>query len=187
MAVLTTPRLILTPCVPADAADFMALERDPEVMRYLNGGYAVDHSLDHSNATFLMPRGTENYVWTARHRDAETGTNSFAGWFCLWQESNALAELGYRLPCVVWGQGLAAEGGRALVNYGFEAGLYETIFASTMVVNQASRRVMEKIGMTYIRTAFDEWPDPIAGSEHGEVKYGINKETWARQRSLAEK
>ena len=71
----------------------MNLERDPEVMRFLNGGHAVDHAKAHPNATFLMPRGTEPHVWTARRTDG----GAFVGWFCLWPESATLAELGYRL------------------------------------------------------------------------------------------
>ena len=92
MTIFHTARLTLTPSTPADAADFMALETDPEVMRYLNGGHAVDHSQDNSHATFLMPRGTEEYVWTARRK----AINSFVGWFCLWPEAEKIAELGYR-------------------------------------------------------------------------------------------
>jgi RimJ/RimL family protein N-acetyltransferase len=72
-----------------------------------------------------------------------------------------------------WGQGLASEGASALVDWGFNSGLYDKIFASTMAVNLGSRRVMEKIGMTYLRTAYDEWPVPIPGSEQGEVKYEV--------------
>jgi hypothetical protein len=66
MAVLQTTRLTLSPCSPSDRADFIDLELDPEVMRFLNGGHAVDHARIDPNATFLMPRGTEPYVWTAR-------------------------------------------------------------------------------------------------------------------------
>jgi RimJ/RimL family protein N-acetyltransferase len=169
MAVLQTKRLTLRLCTPRDCADFMDLERDPEVMRYLNGGHAVDHKQDNKGATFLMPRGSETYVWTARR----INNSAFVGWFCLWPESEKVAELGYRLRRMDWGQGLAAEGASALVNWGFESGHYDKIFASTMAVNVGSRRVMEKIGMTYLRTAYDEWPVPIPGSEQGEVKYEV--------------
>src|SRR4051794_39610105 len=93
MAVFQTVRLTLTPCCPGDRADFIDLERDPEVMRFLNGGQAVDPERVDPDAPFLMPRGTEPYVWTAR-RSAD---GAFVGWFCLWPENEALAELGYRL------------------------------------------------------------------------------------------
>ena len=67
MAVLQTMRLTLTPCCPEDAADFIALELDADVMRYLNGG-PVDHALADPDGPFLMPRGTEPHVWTARRK-----------------------------------------------------------------------------------------------------------------------
>lgn len=83
MAVLQTMNLTLSPCCPSDRADFIDLELDPEVMRFLNGGHAVDHDQVDPDATFLMPRGTEAYVWTARR----TSNGTFVGWFCLWPES----------------------------------------------------------------------------------------------------
>ena len=173
MTTLKTHYLTLAPCRPEDAADFIDLERDPEVMRFLNGG-AVDHETIDPNATFLMPRGTEPHVWTARHIIG----GGFVGWFCLWPESESLAELGYRLRRQEWGHGFASEGAKALVDWGFRSACYDTIVAATMAVNQASRRVMEKVGMTHRRTDFAEWPDPIPGSEHGEVWYELTRAGW---------
>lgn len=173
MPVLQTTRLTLSPCRPTDGADFIALELDPEVMRYLNGGHAVDHDHVDPNATFLMPRGTEPYVWTARR--ATNG--AFVGWFCLWPESETLAELGYRLRRMDWGQGLASEGASALINWGFGSCKYEKIVACTMAVNYGSRRVMEKIGMNYARTvSFDAASFP--GTEYGEVWYELARSGW---------
>lgn len=103
MVILQTMRLTLSPFCPGDRADFVELELDPEVMRFLNG------------APFLMPRGTEAHVWTARR----TASKAFVGWFCLWPENETLAELGYRLRRMDWGQGLASEGASALVDWGF--------------------------------------------------------------------
>ena len=166
--VLQTWRLTLSPCRPSDRADFIDLERDPEVMRFLNGGHAVDPERIDPNATFLMPRGTEPYVWTARR----TANDVFVGWFCLWPESETLAELGYRLRRMEWGQGLASEGASALSSWGFRSGGYDRIVACTMAVNHGSRRVMEKIGMSYVRTvSFNS--DPFPGTEHGEVWYEL--------------
>ena len=175
MAVLQTRQLILRPCEPVDRDDFIGLERDPEVMRFLNGGRDVDPERIDPDATYLMPRGTEPYVWTARRRSNDT----FVGWFCLWPESETLAELGYRLRRPDWGQGLAPEGAAALIGWGFETGGYDRIVASTMAVNQASRRVMEKLGMAQSRTVAVDWADAIAGSEQGEVWYELPRAAWA--------
>lgn len=174
MAVLQTKRLTLSPCRPSDRTDFIDLELDPEVMRFLNGGHAVDHDQVDPNAAFLMPRGTEPYVWTARRK----GNGMFVGWFCLWPESDTVAELGYRLRRMDWGQGLASEGASALIDWGFRSGGYDKIVATTMAVNNASRRVMEKIGMNHARTEFAAFPDPIPGSEHGEVWYELMRAGW---------
>lgn len=175
MILLQTKHLTLRPCCPADAADFIALERDPLVMRYLNGGHAVDQPLGDPNASFLMPRGTEAHVWTARRYES----GAFVGWFCLWPDSEDVAELGYRLRRADWGQGLAAEGAAALVNWGFTTCGYDRIFAGTMAVNHASRRVMEKIGMTHARTFHPDWPEPIEGSDAGEVEYQLLHKDWS--------
>jgi len=174
MAVLQTTRLTLSPCAPSDRSDFIALERDPEVMRFLNGGRPVDVEHIDPNATFLMPRGTEPHVWTARR----TAGGGFVGWFCLWPDSATQAELGYRLRRADWGQGLAAEGASALVDWGFKSAGYEKIVSCTMTVNHASRRVMEKIGMTHARTVAVDWPDPFPGCEHGEVWYELMRSGW---------
>lgn len=174
MAILQTTRLTLSPCRPEDCADFIALERDPEVMRLLNGGYAVDRALVDSKSTFLMPLGTESYVWTARR----TGSDAFVGWFCLWPETATQAELGYRLRRTDWGQGLASEGATALVEWGFASAGYDRIVSTTMAVNTGSRRVMEKIGMTHVRTEHAEWADPIPGCAEGEVWYELTRADW---------
>ncbi|WP_394691509.1 GNAT family N-acetyltransferase [Hoeflea sp.] len=174
MAVLKTPRLTLRPGNPGDRADFIALERDPEVMRFLNGGHAIDNEEGDPNADFLMPRGTEPHVWTARR----TINEAFVGWFCLWPENKGSAELGYRLRRSDWGQGLASEGALALLNWGFESAGYERIVGTTMAVNQASRRVMEKIGMKHASTVHVDFADPIPGSEHGEVWYELTRAEW---------
>jgi RimJ/RimL family protein N-acetyltransferase len=50
-----------------------------------------------------------------------------------------------------------------------------------MAVNLASRRVMEKSGVTYVRTFHLEWEDPLPGTEHGEVEYALERADWERQ------
>lgn len=169
MTALQTSRLTLRSCTPSDCADFIALERDPEVMRFLNGGHAVDRQQIGPDATFLMPTGTEEYVWTARR----TTTDAFVGWFCLWPEGERVAEIGYRLRRAEWSQGLASEGAAALVHWGFDSGHYDKIWACTMAANHASRRVLEKAGLSYVRTVSVDWADAIPGGEEGEVVYEV--------------
>lgn len=174
MPVLQTARLTLSPCRPSDAADFIELERDPEVMRHLNGGRPVDHDHVDPDATFLMPRGTEPHVWTARRN----ASGAFVGWFCLWPDSATLAELGFRLRRQDWGQGLAPEGASALIDWGFRSAGYDKIVSCTMAMNHGSRRVMEKTGMVYSRTV-PFTADTFPGTEHGEVWYELTRALWS--------
>ena len=156
------PRLTLTQSRPSDAPLFRALEADPQVMRFLTGGQTGQDS----DGTWAQPRGTEPEVWTARLHNG-----AFVGWCGLWPEDDGSAELGYRLSRAMWGQGLATEAARGLMDWGFATQGHTRITASTLTVNTASRRVMEKIGMTHFRTDFPAWPNPFPGTEAGEVWY----------------
>jgi len=61
-------------------------------------------------------------------------------------------EVLYALARQYWGQGLATEGARTSLRYGFEHLKLERIMAAALVDNHASRRVMEKIGLRYEKT-----------------------------------
>jgi ribosomal-protein-alanine N-acetyltransferase len=58
-------------------------------------------------------------------------------------------EVGWELDPEFWGQGLATEGGRAGVRFGFEKAKLKRIISVTVPENAASRRVMEKCGLIY--------------------------------------
>ncbi|MEV5708789.1 GNAT family protein [Actinoallomurus sp. NPDC052274] len=58
----------------------------------------------------------------------------------------------------------------------------ERVVAETMTVNAASRRVMEKAGLTLVRTFHPDGLEPIEGSEHGEVEYALSRADWERKR-----
>jgi RimJ/RimL family protein N-acetyltransferase len=57
-------------------------------------------------------------------------------------------EIGWRLPVHAWGHGFASEGATALLDYAFSMLGWREIVSFTAARNGASRRVMERIGMT---------------------------------------
>jgi len=59
------------------------------------------------------------------------------------------------------------------------------VFASTMAVNVASRRVMEKAGLTLVRTFHQSWPEVIDGAELGDVEYALTRADWEQQAPAA--
>ena len=58
-------------------------------------------------------------------------------------------EIGWRLIPEVWGNGLATEGAQAVLSYAKEKGITE-LYSFTSETNLPSRKVMEKIGMTFL-------------------------------------
>jgi RimJ/RimL family protein N-acetyltransferase len=171
---IRTARLILRPASKSDRDDLSALERDPEVMRFINGGRPTPDDGVDADAGFLTPRGGEPGIWTAMEREPA----NFAVWFSLRPRGEDVAELGYRLRRAAWGRGFGSEGARALVEWGFQEAGLNAIVATTMAVNHASRRVMEKAGLRYARTVHLSWAEPLPGSEMGDVEYEIAREDW---------
>ena len=174
-----TARLSLSLARETDRENLVALERDPEVMRFLNGGRHNPDDGAKEGAGFLTPRGGDNDVWTA----VETRSGAFVGWFSLRRVREGVRELGFRLRRDAWGRGFASEGAIALVAMGFADQDLARIAATTMAVNSASRRVMEKTGLTHVRTIYPSWRNPLPGSELGEVEYEIARQEWEAKRS----
>ena len=93
-----------------------------------------------------------------------------------------VADLGYRLLPRHWRTGLASEGARELVRYGFDdIGLDRTI-AQTMTGKHTLAGPMERAGLTYVRTFPTSNTAPVEGLEEGEVEYEMTREQWERLR-----
>ena len=57
-------------------------------------------------------------------------------------------EVGWRLAPAYWGKGYATEGALAALQFGFEQIGLDEILSMTVLANEPSWRVMERIGMT---------------------------------------
>jgi len=152
---LETPRLILRRLTPGDEPLLAELDSDAEVMRYITGG--TPSTIPEIRERFLEPvfrdyaQGDRFGAWAALLKPA----SEFIGWFHFWPSAQPPhdAEVGYRLKRAYWGQGFATEGTLAILRKGFgEFGLHR-IVARTLAMNAASRRVLEKAGMRYMRDA----------------------------------
>jgi RimJ/RimL family protein N-acetyltransferase len=179
--ILETPRLAMRQFTEDDVDNLFDLNSDPEVMRYLAGGRPTprekirDQIIPFHLAVYdrLDRLGT----WAAE----STATGEFLGWFHFRPGPGTditNIDLGYRLRRSAWNKGYATEGSRALISMGFTDLAVDRVFGHTMTVNTASRRVMEKCGLTLVATTPYEGADPIEGAEHGEVEYALTKPEW---------
>lgn len=114
----------------------------------------------------------------------ERSTGDFVGWFHLRPDDGPddEPELGYRLRRDFWGKGYATEGSRALIDKAFDELGATRVWATAMAVHVASRRVMERAGLRFVRLFHGEWPYPIPGDEHGDVEYAITRAQWEEDR-----
>lgn len=148
-AELRTERLVLRRAWTATDRDrFAALNADAEVMRHLPAP--------------LTRAQSDDFVDRIEARFAEHGFGlwaldapglGFVGFVGLWWAAfpapfTPALEVGWRLSRAAWGHGFAPEAARAAVADGFARMALAEIVSFTWEGNTASRRVMEKIGMT---------------------------------------
>jgi RimJ/RimL family protein N-acetyltransferase len=69
------------------------------------------------------------------------------------------------------------------VRYGFDDLGLDRIIAQTMTVNTSSRAVLERVGLTYVRTFPTSMTAPVEGVDDGEVEYELTREQWERESS----
>jgi len=147
--VLQTKRLVLRRMLKSDYKDMYAYACQPQVTRYLLWDPHDSEAFTYKYLQFVQSRyrSGEFYDWAVvcREDNKMIGTCGFTR---LNSEHNS-AEIGYVLNPDYWGMGLAAEAASAILRFGFvDLRLYR-IEAKYMLGNERSRRVMEKIGMTY--------------------------------------
>jgi [ribosomal protein S5]-alanine N-acetyltransferase len=144
---LTTMRLRLRAVHPArDAAGLLRLLSDPEVTRYSNAPRCTTLA-EAQTALEQFPRrfaAKEMIRWAIQpleHAEA-VGT---VGLLRVSHEHRR-GELGYDLARRWWGQGLAPEAAAAVVAYGFAVIGLHRIEAGVVPGNDASVRVLERLG-----------------------------------------
>ena len=132
----------------ADLEANLAMDLDPEVHRhiFLHGPPEPATHRAELRAKIASGWPREGGLWVVEWR-AQPG---FLGWCCLIPlEESGLIELGYRYVRATWGQGVATEAGRAVLEYGFRTLGFDPIVAVSRRENLASRHVLEKLGLRY--------------------------------------
>ena len=150
MVKIETTRLYLREMIVSDASDLYALNLDPDVIRY-TGDRAFDSIQDAYH--FLEKYDHyENYGF-GRWAVIRKQDDAFLGW-CGIKYSSSIDEydIGYRLMQRYWGNGYATEAAKACIDWAFEELHLRTILGRSMGENVASLRVLEKLGLQYIKT-----------------------------------
>lgn len=158
-----TARLFLRQFTASDLSDLVALDTDPEVMRYLTLGVPrpvaeIEASLRAFIGAYASRPGFG--YWAA---DEKPG-GEFVGWFHFGpdREFEGAIEIGYRLKRSAWGRGLATEGTKALIRKGVDEQGVTWVTGRCMKVNVASANVLRKCGLSLVK----EYVDPQYPGDH---------------------
>jgi [ribosomal protein S5]-alanine N-acetyltransferase len=140
---LHTERLILREPTPADAPAVLVFRGDPRVQRF-NAKPLRDAAAAVALIEFLRADSAAD----ARRHWAITANDEVVGLIGLhtWQHHHRRAELGYDMAISHWGQGIASESARAVIDYGFATMELHRIQAQTIADNHRSVRLLERLG-----------------------------------------
>lgn len=149
MPVLETDRLLLRAMRVTDAEDMYEYAKNAEVTRYLlwhphnNVGYTRSY-LEYLAGRYRV--GT-CYEWAVilKEENRMIGTCGFSSV----DTAHNVAEIGYVLNPAYRGKGLMPEAVRCVMRFGFRILQLHRIEARYMIGNDASRHVMDKVGMTF--------------------------------------
>jgi RimJ/RimL family protein N-acetyltransferase len=170
---LHTSRLRLVPLAELHLELEMELDSDPEVMRFVGGVRSRDETVAaHARRLAHAERVDGLGFWATYAGDEFVGL--------VWAppahgpdqpDDPTVCDLGYRLRRRSWGNGYATEASRSLLDHAFGSVGQSRVVAQTLETNAASRAVMERLGMRYVRT-YDSEGDT-------EVEYDMTREMWA--------
>lgn len=176
LPVIQTDRLLLSGLGRQHLEDFTRLQYDPRVAEWLGGLPDPPRSQQEQRedtwrviATFLGHWALRGYgQWAVT--DRETGT--FLGRAGLWNpEGWPGVEVGWLIDPEAQNRGYASEAGRASVDFAFDHLGLDEVISVTVPHNAASRRVMEKVGLTDTGQRID-----LRG--HEQVLYRITRDAW---------
>lgn len=150
MVVAETERLILRHWHQSDREPFARINADARVMEFMPALLTRNESdalADRIEAHFRQ-RGFGLCAVELREN------NSFVGFIGLavpifQAHFTPCVEIGWRLSADCWGQGLATEGARRMIQYASEVLRLRSLVSFAVPANIRSRRVMEKLGMRY--------------------------------------
>ena len=170
---IQTERLILRRWLPRDRAPFAVMNADPEVMRYFPA--KLDREMSDAFADRIDARLERQGfgLWALERRD----TAEFIGFTGLnpMPEGTPGAggqEIGWRLAASSWHQGYATEAAKAVVDVAFNGLHLPEIWSITAIVNEPSKAVMRRIGMTE-HSFFDHPNVPLTSHVLAHVAYWL--------------
>ncbi|MFN8828245.1 MAG: GNAT family N-acetyltransferase [Labrys sp. (in: a-proteobacteria)] len=175
---LQTARLLLRAPRHADAARITALAND-EGVASMTARLPYPYRIEDAHAFIAGRRGLGGGPEAALDMVfviERLGDGEILGSIGLAQKNAGTATLGFWLGRRHWGAGYATEAARAVVDHLFEATHAGAVVASVRVINEASRRVVEKCGLRYVESGLE--PAPARGGALPVDRFRLSRRDW---------
>lgn len=173
---LRTARLTVRPLADADLGDLMAVNGDPEVMRFL------------PYATWTTPADVQAWATRMGALEVAGGTRQLVvaldeagpviGTVLLFKhdEGSRRVELGYTLARAHWGRGLAREALAAVLTHAFGPLGLRRVDAEVDPDNLASNALLQRLGFTHEGLLRDKYE--VRGRVYGVNAWGLLAPEW---------
>lgn len=153
MIVLETERLLFRDHEPEDLERFCAMEADPEVRRFVGGRPRTRPAAERKFRDVYLPPVRDRMGLWATVLKPKALYIGYCGIYPHFGAAGAIpgeGVLAFYLARAYWGRGLATEAGRAFIDFGFEKLELSRIVATVQIGNEASLRVLEKLGFEWL-------------------------------------
>jgi ribosomal-protein-alanine N-acetyltransferase len=152
MPQIETTRLLLRHFTLDDLPAFAVIRANAEVMQHIST--RRPQSVDEVRWVLQLIIRNWRDIGFDRWAVVDKANNRLLGWCGLnYLDDSEEVEIGYGIAREYWGLGLIPEAAQATLRYGFEELHLQKIVAVAFPENLASQRVMQKLGMHYVKTA----------------------------------
>lgn len=179
---LHTPRLLLRPLAEGDAEALFAMYGDPVAMRYWATPPWTDLDKAHAMIARDLQLADRSHLRLALVLPAPSQLIGTCTLFGI-DTGNRRAEIGYMLRTDAWGQGYMREALTALLDYGFERLALNRVEADIDPRNDASARILERLGFVKEGHLRERWV--VAGEVSDTGLYGLLRRDWRATTTVA--
>lgn len=150
--ILETERLYLREILPGDDEGMFEMDSDPEVYKFL--GRKPIRNIVQSQKMIESIREQYRSKGIGRWAIVEKESGNFMGWTGLkFEKENGNGQqdfynLKFRLLRKYWGKGYVTEATKAAIEYAFTELKIPEIYSMTLVSNEKSQHILEKLGFT---------------------------------------
>lgn len=150
---LETERLYINPPTTISLDNWYNLQCDHQVIQYIGNARPLSKlQLKKNLYKSIEHFKKHNYSFFDINLKSNNNFIGVAGLFNLeFDEKNKDIEIGYKFNKNYWGKGLATESAKTIIDYGLNKIKLKNIYACCHPDNKASKNVIKKCGMKYIR------------------------------------